>query len=94
MKTEEKPLKLTPKQNAVIYCLQNGWSLITDSGFKGAFVGNDKMQFEINAGLFWRLVKMDLIYQGDFKTSRFGYVLTEKGKSIKTKKVDIEIKQR
>jgi hypothetical protein len=86
---EEKKVKLTVKQNAVIWCLQNGWILITDSNRKGAIVAANKQQYQINNGLFWRLVHMDLIYQGDFATHRYNYVLTELGKTIKTKPVTL-----
>ncbi len=84
-----KAVKLTPKQNAVIWCLQNGWILITSSDMKGAIVAGKTLQFEINAGLFWRLVHKDLIYQGTWRESRYDYILTEKGKQIKTKPVEI-----
>lgn len=80
-------MKLTQKQNAVIWCLQNDWFLITDCELKGALVVTDKKQFKINNGLFWRLVNMDLIYQGDWREHRFNYVLTDLGKAIKTKQV-------
>lgn len=82
MKAMDK--KLTPKQNAVIWCLQNGFILITDCSMKGAIVGDTKRQYHINNGIFWRLVEMGLIYQC-FRTH--DYILTEKGKNIKTKPV-------
>jgi len=78
--------KLTPKQNAVIWCLQNGWFLLTDREIKGAYVVSEKLKYHINNGLFWRLVDMNLIYQGTAK-EHFEYILTEKGKHIKTKPV-------
>jgi hypothetical protein len=81
--------KLTPKQNAVIWCLQNGWEILTDCEMTGALIVKERQQFRINNGLFFRLVNLDLIYQGDWATHRFWYVLTEKGKNIKTKPVTI-----
>lgn len=80
---------LTPKQNAVIWCLQNGWILITDSEIKGALVCTEKFEYRINNGLFYRLVEMGLIYQGDWHTHIYNFVLTEKGKNIKTKPINI-----
>ena len=81
-------MKLTIKQNAVIYHLQNGAVIITDSDYKGAVIANRK-QYRINNGLFWRLVKMNLIYQTTNKYQLYDYVLTPLGESIKTKKVDM-----
>lgn len=80
-------LKLTVKQNCVIYCLQNGWVLVTDMEATGAIVGNNKSQYRINNGLFWRLFDMGLIYQNSREGHAF--TLTEKGKSFKTKPVDL-----
>jgi hypothetical protein len=76
-------IKLTPVQNKVIWCLQNGWILITDSGMKGAIVGaTTKDQFKINNRVFWNLVDKGMIYQS--LEWPFHYVLTKEGKSIKT----------
>lgn len=83
MDTVEK-IKLTPKQNDVIWCLQNGWVLITDSSSKGAIVAIAQKEYKINNGVFWNLVDKGLIYQG-FAIYRFNYILTDLGKSIKTK---------
>ena len=80
-------IKLTPKQNAVIYLLQNGWELITDSEMRGAEVCNSTHQFHINGGLFWNLVEKGLIFQNRMKGD--WYTLTELGKEIKTKPVTI-----
>lgn len=79
--------ELTPKQNAVIWCLQNGWILITDSEMKGAIIANNKLQYKINNRLFWNLVDKDLIYQGDWRNHRYNYVISKLGKSIKTKSI-------
>ena len=78
-------IKLTPKQNAVIYCLQNGWVFITDMEVKGALVCNNKYEFRINNGLFYRLIELGLVYQGLVYQE---FVLTELGKRIKTKKIE------
>ncbi len=80
-------MKLTPKQNCVIYLLQQGWVLITDQSMTGAIVGNENWEFRINGGLFWRLVNMDLIYQD--LSWPFDYKLTTLGKKIKTKPVEL-----
>jgi predicted transcriptional regulator len=82
-------MKLTAKQNAVIYCLQNGFSLITSDEMKGAIVGSNNYEFRINNGLFWGLLKKGLIAQGT-QRQRFNYGLTELGMSIKTRKVNFE----
>lgn len=89
METENKNIKLTPKQNAVINLLQNGWVLVTGAEVTGAWVSNDKYQFHINNGLFFRLVDMELIYQAGEK-EHFSFILTTKGKSIKTKVVSVD----
>jgi hypothetical protein len=81
--------KLTPKQNSVMYLLQNGWELITDMEMSGALVCSSKYQFRINNGLFFRLVEMGLIFQAGAR-DHFSYILTPKGKTIKTKPVSID----
>lgn len=83
-------LRLTPKQNAILFCLQNGCCLITSSQYKQVWCAGNKGQFEFSNGLFWRLVKMGLIYQGSWEEHRYNYVLTELGKKVKTRKVDTE----
>ena len=82
-------IKLTPKQNAVIYCLQNGWILVTDSEVRGATVARNKISFTINNGVFWNLVDKGLIYQGGNEV-RHHFVLTTLGMKIKTRKVEIK----
>ncbi len=78
-------LKLTPKQNQVIWCLQNNWILVTSCDMKGACVSlNKENQFNINNGVFYNLVDKGLIYQSGAE-SGFWYLLTSLGKSIKTK---------
>lgn len=82
-------INLTLKQNAVIYCLQNGWAMITDMEMKGAIVCGNKFQFKITNRLFWNLVDKGLIYQGNWTEHRYNYVLTTLGKTIKTKPVSL-----
>lgn len=84
-------MKLTPKQDYVIHCLQNGWVLITDQDYKGAIVGNHKNQFHINNGIFWRLVEKGLIHQE--LQSPFNFVLTNEGSKIKTKGYETTIQR-
>lgn len=82
-------MKLTPKQNEVIYLLQNGEILITDSDTKGALLTNSTKtingSIRLNNRIFWNLVDKDLIYQGSWMESRCSFILTKKGKEIKTK---------
>jgi uncharacterized SAM-binding protein YcdF (DUF218 family) len=84
MKMEQ--IKLTPKQNAVVWCLQNGWVLITGSEMKGATVCNKTHEYHINNGLFWRLVILGIIHQTGGETN-FDFRLTKIGANIKTKPV-------
>lgn len=83
-------MKLTVKQNAVIWCLQNGWELITSNDIPGALVVTKKHEYRISNRLFWNLVDKGLIYQGSWDKHRYDYVLTPFGKNIKTKKIDFE----
>lgn len=78
-------IKLTPKQNAVIWCLQNGWQVIASSESSWVVIANSDFEYRITSALFWKLAEeMKLIYQ---KQERWGFdwVLTEKGEKIKTK---------
>jgi hypothetical protein len=83
-------LPLTQKQNAVIFCLQQGCCLITSDQYKGAWVAGNKGQYHINNGLFWRLVQMGLIKQSTWESKNFDYILTALGKKVITKKFDLE----
>ena len=80
---QQVDVKLTNKQAAVIYCLQNGWCLITSNESKGAWVAKDKFDFHINNGIFWRLVRKGLIAQQ--LGHPWDYVLTRLGETIKVK---------
>lgn len=80
--------KLTPKQNMILFCLQNGWSLITSSEYRNVCIGNSKGQFWVTGALFWKMVRMGFIYQ-QYKHPQ-DYILTELGKKIITKKVPID----
>lgn len=80
-------ISLSPVQNKTIWCLQNGYVLITDSEITGADVAHDNgNSFHINNGVFYRLVHLGLIYQSGSE-NHFNYLLTPKGKTIKTKPV-------
>jgi hypothetical protein len=81
-------MRLTKKQNEVIYCLQNGWVVVTDNTVTGAWIAGDTGQFHINNGVFWRLVDKGLLWQSTHLKDRHCYVLTDKGWDIKTKKVE------
>ena len=83
-------LPLTPKQNAIIFCLQNGCCLVTGQDFAGAWCAGKKGQFHFSGSLFWRLVNMGLIKQSTWEDSRYDYVLTALGKKVITRKVDME----
>ena len=83
-------LPLTPKQNAIIFCLQNGCGLITGQEFSGAWCAGEKGQFHFSGSLFWRLVNMGLIKQSTWEDKSFDYILTALGKKVITRKVDIE----
>jgi hypothetical protein len=84
-------MKLTPRQNMIIFCLQNGWSLITQSQTHIVICCSSKVQFEFNSSLLYRLVNMGLIRQSNWHRDNFYYVLTELGQKIITKKVDLDI---
>lgn len=84
-------MKLTPRQNEVIWCLQNGWILIANSEHKGAWVSKDGGgQYGIGTRLFWNLVDLGLIYQGGERHG-FSYILTPLGLEVKTKPVYYKI---
>ena len=83
-------MKLTPRQNMIIFCLQNGWSLITQSQTHIVTCCSSKGQFEFNSSLLFRLVKMGLIHQSNWMKDNFDYVLTALGQKIITKKVDLD----
>jgi len=80
-------MRLTPKQNAVIWCLQNGWVLITSSESRVIICANNTSQFEFGRRLFDNLLGKGLIHQ--LISSPFDFVLTKEGKNIKTKPVTI-----
>jgi hypothetical protein len=80
--------KLTPKQNAIIYCLQNGWCLITSYYCQYVTCCNENYQFNFSLTLFWNLKNKGLIDQS--LRPPHDFVLTDLGKKIKTKKWDFE----
>jgi len=83
-------MKLTPRQNMIIFCLQNGWSLITQSQTHIVICCSSKGQFEFNSSLLFRLVNMGLIHQSNWHRDNFDYVLTALGRKIITKKVNLD----
>jgi hypothetical protein len=78
-------IKLTRKQNAIIYCLQNGWVLITSKDHPQVLCCTKELEFWITSSMFWKLVNMGLIYQQ--LSYPFDWVLTREGKEFKTKPV-------
>ena len=80
-----KTVKLTPKQNMVINCMQNGWVLICSPETSYITCAGDKLQFEFNASILFRLINLGLIWQ---ELGSFDFVLTKAGKEIKTKEID------
>lgn len=81
--------KLTVRQNVVMWCLQNGFELITDSTMRGAIVGNSQYQFNIGTTLFWNLSDKGFIEQQ--VEWPFHWVITKIGRDVKTKPVEIAI---
>lgn len=78
-------MKLTPKQNEVIFLLQNGYVLVTGPDC-GAILTMGYDNRVLRLDLFFNLVKKKLIYQ---ESAFFHYVLTDFGKSTKTTPVPI-----
>ena len=79
-------LKLSKKQNAVVFALQNGGQLLTDS--RSSYVGlfYNGMTVYFSGVIFWNLVKKELLSQ---ELSRpFDYKLTLTGKEVSAKKCD------
>ena len=83
----ENKLKLTPKQNAVIWCLQNGWEIIASSESSWVTICNKDFEYQITSALFWRLAERhELIHQNNYR-GLWDWELTVKGQNIKTKPV-------
>jgi len=78
---------LTPLQNKIVWCLQNGYKLITDSHAEKVYVGNTKGEDEfcISLAFFWKLFNMGLIYQSCSRRDNFDYILTPLGERVQTK---------
>jgi hypothetical protein len=83
-------LKLTPKQNMIVFCLQNGWQLITQSCTSTVTCCSAKGEFTFNSSILFRLVRMGLIHQSNWQRANFDYVLTVQGKKFKTKNVPLD----
>lgn len=83
---QEKAIKLTVRQNAIIYLLQQGWELIGSNQSPWVTVCCSTHEFLITSAMFWKIHEMGLIAQ-DQKT--FYYELTTLGREIKTKPVTV-----
>ncbi len=78
--------RLTLKQNKVVWCLQNGWRLITDSHASNIAVGKKgEDEFYIGLAFFWKLFSMGFIYQSCSRRDNFDYILTPLGERLQTK---------
>ncbi len=87
--TESVKIKLTPKQNMVINCLQQGFVIIAMQDMKNIIICNDVAEFWISPSLFFRLVNMGMIYQTNSEKRCCEWMLTELGKKTITKPVNI-----
>lgn len=84
--SEVTKCKLTPLQNKVIWCLQNGWRLVTDSHAQNVAVGKKgEDEFYIGLAFFWKLFGMGFIYQSCSRRDNFDYILTPLGERLQTK---------
>ncbi len=90
MKELETSLKLTPKQNAVIWCLQNGWEIIAGSESSWVTIANSDYEYKITSALFWKLTEEYGLIQQNMYRNRWDWELSEKGKIIKTKPVEFK----
>ncbi len=82
-------IKLTPKQNMVIYCLQQGFVIIAGPTMPRVCICNNDVEFDITISLFYKLVNMGLIYQSNRARDNHDWMLTELGKKTITKSVNI-----
>lgn len=82
-------VKLTPKQNMVINCLQQGFEIIAMSDMKNVIICAESVEFSISHSLFFRLVNMGMIYQSNSLRENYNWLLTELGKKTITKQVNI-----
>lgn len=80
-------VKLSRKQNDIIWCLQNGWDLITDRENNFITCCTKELQFNFGLRIFFNLVAKDLIYQEQL--SPHDFILTDLGKKIKTRQIEI-----
>lgn len=85
-KLYEGAVKLTVRQNMIMYCLQNGWELITGEG--PVICCNSKGQFEFTWSMLMKLVNKGLIKQ--YPAFPFDYRITDLGKGIKVKEVPLD----
>ena len=73
----------------IIFCLQNGWELATQSSTHIVICCSNKGQFEFNSSLLFRLVNMGLIHQSNCKKDNFDYVLTTLGQKVIAKSINL-----
>ena len=87
-------MKLTPQQNQVINCLQNGWIFVCDSESRNVTVACKDFQFTIGSRLFWNLHDLGLTHQDctSYKADN-EWKLTELGMQVITKDVQQKIKE-
>lgn len=83
---KEGRINLTSRQNMILYCLQNDWSLIT--GDHKPVCCSSRGQFEFTWGLLMRMVNKGLIMQR--LEHPFDYQITDLGRGIATKKIQVD----
>lgn len=83
---DEDAVKLTARENMIMYCLQNGWELIT--GDHPVICCNPKGQFEFSWSMLMKLVNKKLVAQ--YQAYPFDYRITNLGSKIKVKKVNLD----
>lgn len=83
-----KKINLSQKQNSIIYCLQNGWKLLTDRDNKTIVCYTKNLQFEFSKTIFGNLLQKQLIEQQ--LSWPFDFTLTELGRGTKTAPVEFK----
>ena len=77
----KKEIRLTKKENEIIYLVQNGYVFITGNDF-GAFISMGYDNRKIRMDVWRSLLVKNLIFQNC--NNHYQFDLTEKGKHIKT----------
>lgn len=80
-------IKLTKHQNDLIWCLQNGFALVTCQT-NGVLVCSNTHEFWTQWRVLMKLVDYGLVHQGH-ERENFEYVLTIDGENFKTKPCSI-----